>query len=282
MDPHRKYWALPPNRPVTKHLKGILRTLVESKLTIDNYPPRLVFQHAVCCSKYVRDTLVNSGHLPERAAVLYGGIDPQTFSPSPSSDSKQIGHPLQLLYFGRLVEQKGVASAIEALGILKERGFHTRVALTIVGSGHPGYEAKLKSMVDQLGIGDQVRFCGWVPRDDLPNLLKKFDIYLFTSVWPEPMARSVMEAMACGLLVVGSEVGGQTEMLEDGKNALTFKPNDAKGLSEQLVKIIERPDLRYELANKGRELVKKHFTLDRMIKEIEAYLHEIACQNDRL
>ncbi len=68
-------------------------------------------------------------------------------------------------------------------------------------------------MVASLGLSKQVEFVRQVPRTEIPQWLGGFDLFLFTSIWPEPMARSVMEAMAAGLLVIGSAVGGQMEML---------------------------------------------------------------------
>ena len=86
------------------------------------------------------------------------------------------------------------------------------------------------------------------------------------------MARSVMEAMAAGLLVIGTEVGGQVEMLANGKNSLTFKPEDAEALSNHIVKIRDNPRLRIKLARAGQKLVLEKFTLERMVNEIESFL----------
>jgi glycogen synthase len=279
IDPHRMYWNLPTNHKITKPIKHLLKIFANLKFSIDKYPPLLEFKNVVCCSKYVRDTLVTSGHLPQHAGILYGGIDTNPFSQKNEQINNNSHRALQLLYFGRLVEQKGVINAIEALDILKQRGMIEKVELTIVGKGHSGYEANLRSKVNNLGINDRVHFYDWIPRERVPKFLKKFDVYLFTSIWPEPMARSVMEAMASGLLVIGSEVGGQTEMLINDQNALTFKPNDSRGLSEKIISILDHPTNREKLSRAGLEMVNKRFTLSRMADEIEEFLFQIPLNN---
>jgi glycosyltransferase involved in cell wall biosynthesis len=130
-------------------------------------------------------------------------------------------------------------------------------------------------MVTDFDLTNHVEFVGKVSREAIPEWLGKFDIYLFTSIWPEPMARSVMEAMAAGLLVIGTEVGGQTEMLNNGENALTFQAEDATDLANQIAYAIANLPLRLQMAQAGQQMVLEKFTLDRMINEIETYLLQI-------
>jgi len=223
----------------------------------------------------VRDTLVQAGKLPARAGVLYGGSDPESFLRNiVVSNGVQEG-PLRLLYFGRLIYDKGVHTAIEAIGLLKQRGFARKVELTILGSGRPDYEARLRKMVMQLDIGDRIHFAGRVARDEIPHWLRRFDVCLFTSIWPEPMARSVMEAMAAGLLIIGSEVGGQTEMLVNDQNALTFKAEDANCLANHIARVTDNPSLRLQLARAGQQMVLEKFTLERMVNDLETYLFQV-------
>jgi glycosyltransferase involved in cell wall biosynthesis len=133
----------------------------------------------------------------------------------------------------------------------------------------------LKDRVVELGLDAQVTFRGRVPRDQIPGLLSGSNVFLFTSAWEEPIARTVMEAMAAELVVIGTAVGGQREMLEDGVNALVFSPEDADGLAACILRLRRNPALRAQLAKAGRRTVLERFTLERMIDEIEAWLEEI-------
>lgn len=274
-DIHKAYWEAPANRRVTELAKRPFRALALSRLDNGNYPPKLRFEHVMCCSHYVRDTVVVGGAVPPGAAVLFGGTDVAPFIEAARKARKETKGPLRLLYFGSLVPDKGVHTAIEALGLLKARGALARVDFTILGSGHPDYESRLRAMVAELAIGDRVHFAGRVPRDEIPSWLARFDVYLFTSTWPEPMARSVMEAMAAGLLVIGSEVGGQVEMLFNEENGLTFQPGDAVGLADRITYALDHPARRDQLASAGRHMVVERFTLDRMAVDIENWLRGV-------
>lgn len=275
LDVHRQYWQLPAGRPVVGMVKRLAGALALSQLRREEYPPTLRFEHTLCCSRYVRDMLVSAGKLPTSAGVLYGGVDPEPFLCGRSRrDGKQAG-ALRLLYFGSLLPQKGVHTAVQALGLLKQRGMLEQVELTLVGGGHPDYEARLREMALQLGVAERVHFAGRVLRDEIPSRLADFDVFLFTSVWAEPMARTVMEAMAAGLLVIGSEVGGQVEMLTNGQNALTFQAEDADGLASQIVRVLDEPLLRQQLARAGQQMALDKFTLERMVCDIETWLGSI-------
>ena len=275
VDPHTHYWQLPTRRRLAQAIKGPLRHWALTQLQREGYPPQLRFEHAVCCSHYVRDTLVQAGKLSAQAGVLLGGSDPAPFLRYARHADLAPNEPLRLVYFGRLIHDKGVHTAIEALSVLKRRGVAASFHLTILGSGHPDYEAKLHELVQTLDLAAQVQFVRQVPRDEIPQWLGRFDVFLFTSIWPEPMARSVIEAMAAGLLVIGTEVGGQTEMLVHNENALTFGAEDAVKLATHLHYALGHPMQRARLAQAGQQMVLDRFTLDRMVNDVEAYLLDL-------
>ena len=223
----------------------------------------------------MRDTLVQAKALPESTDVLFVGIDPAPFLRPIEPAGPPDTAPLRLVYFGSLVADKGVHTAIEALIELKQRGLADKVHLTILGGGHPAYEAQLRAMTADAGLADHVEFAGRVPRAEVPAWLSRQHVYLFTSIWAEPMARSVMEAMAAGLLVIGSEVGGQVEMMHHGQNAFTYPAGDAAALADQIEVALCEPDLRARLARAGQQLILERFTLQRMVGDFETWLSDL-------
>jgi glycosyltransferase involved in cell wall biosynthesis len=177
-----------------------------------------------------------------------------------------------MLYAGQLVRHKGVHTAIEAVArLVNERGLD-RVSLTVIGSGHPDYEAYLRDQVEKERIQPYVAFKEPVPREAMPAALHQHDILLFPSIYEEPLARITQEAMAAGLVVVGTTTGGTGELLKDRETGLTFAPEDADGLANQVAWLISHPEMARRVAHAGRQTVLGHFTLDRMLTEIEAYL----------
>jgi glycogen(starch) synthase len=232
----------------------------------------LRFEHVICVSARVRDLLVDAGLPIQHARIIHGGTDIERFLDIHERDY-QSGY-LRLLYAGQLVRHKGVHTAIEAMVRLVKGRRINQVTLTLVGSGHPDYEAFLRDLVEKERLQEFVTFHQPVSKAEMPALLQQFDVLIFPSIYEEPLARMTQEAMASGLVVIGTTTGGTKEILRDGESGLTFAPEDADGLAEQIGRLIADPELCRCLAQAGRQAVLENFTLDRMVKEIEVYLQE--------
>jgi glycosyltransferase involved in cell wall biosynthesis len=135
--------------------------------------------------------------------------------------------------------------------------------------------------VIELNLCQHVVFQGRVPRSEIPAILVQNDVFLFPSVWEEPIARTVMEAMASGLPVIGTTSGGQREMLIDGVNALVFPPDDPIRLMECILQLRDDFDLRFRLGEAGRQVVQNRFSLERMTENIETWLASIVKEGSR-
>lgn len=273
-DVHETYWLRTGRKPWTTALLAPARWLALRILEREKKAHPLALEQVVCVSEYVRSKLDEAGALPHGARVIYNGIDPQPFLQA-AAQRKPSQDRLRLVYTGILGAHKGVHTAIDALGMLEAWGEADRLHLTVVGGGHPDYEANLKQRVAEQGLGGLVTFRGRVPRSEIAGILAGNDVFLFTSAYEEPLARTVMEAMATGLAVVGTAVGGQREMLEDGVNALVFPAEDAPQLAECIQRLRRDPALRSRLVQAGRRTVLNRFTLDRMVDEIEVWLEGI-------
>ncbi len=274
-DIHEEYWRLPARHMVAELAKRPVRNVALGQMKHEGYPPKLQFEHVMCCSSYVRDTLRQAGKLSESAGVIYGGIDPEPFLHGFSERITVPEKPLRLLYFGGLFSHKGVHTAIEAMALLKKRGMIGRVDLTVLGGGHPDYETYLRQKVEEADLSPQVHLAGRVPRKDIPIWLRQFDVFLFTSLWPEPFGRTIIEAMAAGLTVIGSDVGGSREIFEMYDRELLFSPEDSRALADRIIRLTDDPQVRQSLAQTGHQIVVERFTLRRMVDEIETWLQGI-------
>jgi glycosyltransferase involved in cell wall biosynthesis len=235
-----------------------------------NGQPGLKLERVICVSARVRDLLVEAGLPVQDARIIYGGTDLERFRNLRQRDG-QPRH-LKLLYAGQLVQHKGVHTAIEAMALLVKERRMDQITLTLIGSGHPDYEAYLRHLVEKERLHDHVTFYGPVSKEEMPAILAQFDVLIFPSIYEEPLARMTQEAMASGLVVVGTTTGGTNEILRDGETGLTFAPEDAAALAAQVARLSTDPDLLCRLAQAGRQTVLDNFTLDRMVNEIEAYL----------
>ena len=249
--------------------KRVLSKVAMSMLARERQPD-LKFEQVICVSARVRDLLLAAGVPIQHARIIHGGTDAERFASVRKRDHRS-GH-LKLLYAGQLVPHKGVHTAIEAIAKLVNKRRINQITLTLLGSGHPDYEAFLRDLIEREKLNDFVAFHAPVSKDKMPAILQQFDVLIFPSIYEEPLARMTQEAMAAGLVVVGTTTGGTKEILMDGETGLTFAPEDADGLAEQVTRLILDPDLSGRLAQAGRQTVLEKFTLEKMVNEIEAYL----------
>ncbi len=275
-DIHISYWMSPANRWVTEWIKRPLRFFALAALRRAGYPPRLQFENVICCSEYVRNSLVKAGKVSSNARVVYAGVDSGPFEDLPTINKLDSNQAVRLLYFGRLVPDKGVHTAIEAMGVLKNEGLLERVELTILGDGHPDYRDYLRHRVKELEIEQHVYFTDKIAREDIPEQLSRFHVFLFTSIWPEPFGRTIVEAMMAGLVVIGANVGGSLEIFRDYDQAMLFHPEDALGLAKRIIRIISDPELCRHLITLGRQLAFARFTIHQMTDGIESFLEDIS------
>jgi glycogen(starch) synthase len=273
LDPgaHWAYWENTSKNSVARVLLWPFAQLALGILKLEGYPPRPQLSRVSCCSQYVMDVLTNAGVIQRGAVVILNGIDPAPFVNS-ACEAREPNASLRLLYFGGLMEHKGVHTAIEALGLLQQRGQADRLQLTIVGGGHPDYEARLHALTRSLALEDKVQFVGRVPRSEIPKILPNHDVFLFTSIYAEPFGRTIVEAMAAGLAVIGTPVGGSKEIFQFYPENMLFEPGDAETLACQIQRVADKRGLLERLGRAGRALVLERFTLERMVDEMETWL----------
>lgn len=268
-------WQAPARRTMSGLPKQLLRRPVLARLTKER-PVRLRLQRPICVSRAVRDELVRQGVPIEHARVIYGGTRPQEFQSPRTNHVVNPQRPrLRLLYAGRLTATKGVHTAITALAILAARG-ELGVCLDIVGRGDHDYEIELRTLARSYRLQDRVRFLGGVARAEMPSVMAEYDALVLLSEWEEPFARIVLEAMAAGLVVVGSLTGGTGEVLVENQTGLTFPGGQADTLADQLQRLLRAPELRKRLAAAGRLCVEERFTLEHMVDQIETALGSVS------
>ena len=266
----QNYW----NTPARSYLTGVPKSLLKPvayKILAGEKRPALQLDRVIFPSTFMQDAFKEKGINPLHAKIIYGAIDTKLYS----NGHKKQSELLSLLYIGRLSEEKGVHTAIQAVGhLVREKGIQN-IKLTLVGDGEPAYKTYLHELANQEDVGPFVNFLPAQPKEALPALYKQTDVFLFTSIWPEPFGRVIVEAMASGVVVVGARVGGAREILAENVNALTFTPNDPQSLARRLQKLIESPELRETLSKAGREIAIREFDLQRMTCEIETYLESL-------
>ncbi len=268
------YWNARPRNYATALPKMILRPIARWIMAREKNPD-LQLEHTLFPSVFMRDELVRKGISLKNTKVIYGAINTHDFL-----DRREHTSPsatVSLLYAGRLVHEKGVHTAIEAIAQLLAHGVKD-FRLTLVGDGEPDYVNRLTRLVKEKDLSAFVRFIPAQPKESMPGIYRQSDIFVFPSIWAEPFGRVIVEAMASGVAVVGTAVGGAAEIIREEENGLIFAPNDPVGLSRQIKRLIESPALRTRLAEAGYRTAMDKFDIRRMTAEIESYLHSIVSE----
>jgi glycosyltransferase involved in cell wall biosynthesis len=274
---HEFYWRTPGRNWYSRLPKQVLGHVALAMLTKEARKVPLAFRHAICVSAATRNILVEAGVPVSDARIIHTGLDVQRYLNGDEQQSQHDEHQnLNLLYAGRLYPEKGIDTLIEAMIKLVHGRDKRDIRLSLAGSGSVGYANHLRQRVDQAGLSDHVSFLGWVQPEEVPELLRKFDVLVLPSSWPEPFSRSVLEGMISRLVVVATRTGGTPEIIADGENGLLFMPNDAEDLANKIAHLVENPQSCDRISDAGRRTILERFTMTKMMDEIESYLQEVA------
>ncbi len=204
--------------------------------------------------------LCAKGYTGPTAVVPQFGVDPTVFAPTGESARKKAG-PWAIGYVGRLVAEKGVETLLKAAaGLVVDGGWR----LEFTGSGP--LEGRLRRLAAELGLAGRVRFTGQVASVEMPARLGALDVLVLPSRtrpnWKEQFGRVLIEAMACGVPVIGSDSGEIPHLIGDA--GLIFPEGDAEALRDCLARLLADADLQRELAARGRARVLAHYTQTRI------------------
>jgi len=174
--------------------------------------------------------------------------------------------PVRLIMVARLQPQKDHPTLFRALAELTDRNW----TLELVGDG-PDREA-LQSLARELEVADRVIFSG--QRLDVPQRLKDSDVFVLATRW-EGFPRSILEAMRAGLPVVATDVGGCRESVVDGETGFLVPREDPVQLRDRLRLLIDSPELRVQMGQKGRKRFEENFTFEGMYERTVAVYREV-------
>lgn len=183
---------------------------------------------------------------------------------------------VRLLFAGRLVDIKGVHTAIEALASIQPACKGRQVTLTIIGdSQDQSYKERLKEQATRLGLENSITFRPPVAEQELFDLFQHFDIYLFPSLY-EPFSLTLILALEAAIPTIASAVGGNVEIVEHRHTGLLFKAGNARDLTRQVLEMINNDRLRAKLSCAATRRASA-FTFATMVSHIETELEQALC-----
>jgi glycosyltransferase involved in cell wall biosynthesis len=216
-------------------------------------------------SSYLKDFAIRRG-AKSRIEVIPNGVDVDLFATKYTPrelravrENLGIKDEYVVVTTSRLVEKNGIDVLIEAIALFKEKRLN--VKCVIVGDGPKRHKLKAKS--EKLKIANNILFLGQIPQRDLPLYLKIADVFVRPSR-SEGLGNSFLEAMAAGVPVIGTRVGGIVDFLQDGVTGLYAKVDDPKDVAEKIQFFIDHPAERKRVVENAEHLIRQNYTWEKI------------------
>jgi glycosyltransferase involved in cell wall biosynthesis len=209
----------------------------------------------------------------EKIHVVWKGVDVRRFRLPASGRLREefhVGEEDSLIGFvGRLDEQKGLMTLLEAMALLVER--HRNAKLVLAGEGN--LRAAVQGFLRSRDLDRHAYLAGF--REDIPEFLRGIDFLVMPSNW-EGFGYAAVEAMAAGKAIVASHVSSLPEIIDDRRTGLLVPPRSPEMLADAMVTLVDNPQLRTSMGKAGARKVENVFTLSTMVANVETLLLEAA------
>lgn len=246
---------------------------VHIRVNVLRYLERVVARSArivVVPSKYLGTLMRSWGVSQKKVKLVYNGLEHLG-----DTGNKMVlrglihFHGSLLISVGRLVPWKGFTALIEMLPHLREK--FPDLKLLIVGSGS-GLSALEQKAID-LGLADEVIFTGTLTRDVLIRYIRASDVFVLNTSY-KGLSLQILEVMAVGVPVVTTNIGGNSEVIESGKNGYLAAPNDVTALTAHVSDLLANATLRAKIVAAGKRTV-EGFSKEKMVTETAALLKKV-------
>lgn len=202
----------------------------------------------------------------QKEFIKGSGIDLGIFSFSELPDDSE---KIKIIFTGRMIEEKGVVTLIDAANILREK-FEDKVEFLLVGGLYPNPKALTADNINSMCDGKYIKWLGY--RTDVKDLLEQSSIVAFPSYYREGLPKSLIEANAIGRPIITTDSVGCRDTVEDGVNGFLIPIKDSKTLAEKLEKLILDKELRIRMGKEARRIAERDFSLKNVVKRhLEIY-----------
>ena len=268
------HWLLTHKLQILHHIG-----FVNSPYAIEQQPNAENYQ-LLAASRTVMEMLGEEGIHTANASIVYPGARTDLFGPEvvgripPEPPCKKTGKPLHLCFAGLLMESKAPHTLLEAIAILNQQGYPIRASL----AGKPfqkSYVEAMNSFCLSNNIDNIVTFYKQLTRDQLARFFCLHHAAVFPSIHPEAFGIVAVEAMASGLALLSSGVGGASEVFEDNQSGLQFKAGNAESLAQAIKRLYDEPGLLRALQENGLERARNKLDVKYSAQKIEKTLKNL-------
>lgn len=242
------------------------------------------FDQIATVSSAVKEAIVNTQWaIPSDIVVIPNGV--HSFPSTNGSLDRLSGMEfdagcLNICCLANIRPIKGQKDLVDAAGLVVRRFPSARFFLAGKRDADKSYCADVQRRVRELGLEKVVKFTGELAPSHVPSLLASMDISVLSS-FSEGMSNTLLESMSMGKPVVATAVGGNPELVEDGKTGYLVPPGDPNAMAEALLKLLANPGLRHEMGLRARFRVESEFNVVRMVERYED-LFQSVCMRKKL
>ncbi len=228
----------------------------------------------ITVSKKTMEYVCKLGADKSKTSVIYNGVDIDTFHPENKGESrKKLGLPKNrkiVLSVRRLVYKNGLGTLIESVPLVARN--HPDTLFVVAGKG-PSRKL-VEDRIKELGIEDNVKLTGFVPDRLLPVYYDAADYFILPSASGEGLPLVLLEAMACGLPVIATTVGGTPEIIKHMKNGVLVPPRNPKAIAEAISKLLSEERLGPTIGEEARRNVEDRFTWEKNLCQLQSIYSE--------
>ena len=245
-------------------------------LTLERWLGRWATDFIFTQSQEDAATTVSAGIVPsDRVQWIGNGVDISRFAPASRSGALRADLGLDpqdraIGFVGRIVREKGILDLAQAMISVRSRIPRAKLIIvgdTLASDADPLAKTRLQEIIARGGLARDVIFAGY--RQDIPHILAHLDLFVLPS-WREGMPRTVLEAMACGLPVVATDIRGCREEVAAGETGVLVPPHDPAALAEAIVQVLRDPDRARAMGTKGRaravDLFDERLVIERQLR----------------
>ena len=224
----------------------------------------------IAVSNFTKWELTNYYKIPaHKIQVIHNGVDIKKFQPAVDKRKVKVAmglnpDDLAIVSVGRLYARKGLFTLIESMpDVIKK---FPKAKFIVSGKGQSDEMHKLNAYAERLGVRGNIVFTGYTPDRELPKLYQAADVFAFSTFY-EHHPFAVLEALATGLPVVTTTVGGIPETIDSGKNGYLVEPFNPRQFSEKILRLLENPAEAQEMGKKARQTVEQQLDWRIVVKE---------------